>query len=101
MLCAASYDELQPTSPHTQYACVHAVHTQVTFWDKFATGGDGSGGPSPGDQLELAVKQGMRPVLALKGMRVGDFNGKNLGSCGSSTVLIDPDRPEAQQLRQW
>jgi replication factor A1 len=40
-------------------------------------------------------------VVALKAMRVGDFNGKNLGSCSSSTVLIDPDRPEAVQLRNW
>jgi len=70
----------------------------VTFWDKFATG---SGASSPGDQLELALQQGVRPVVALKGMRVGDFNGKNLGSCASTTVLIDPDRPEAQQLRSW
>jgi replication factor A1 len=39
--------------------------------------------------------------VALKSVRVGDFNGKNLGSISSSTVAIDPDRPEAQQLRSW
>lgn len=72
----------------------------MTFWDKFATGGDGAN-PSPGDQLEQALQAGARPIVALKSVRVGDFNGKNLGSISSSTVSIDPDRPEAQQLRAW
>jgi replication factor A1 len=72
----------------------------VTFWDRFATS-DGGPEPSPGDQLEQALGAGARPVVALKSVRVGDFNGKNLGSLGSSTVLVNPDRPEAQQLRAW
>lgn len=38
---------------------------------------------------------------APQSMRVGDFNGKNLSSVSSSTVLIDPDRPEAHQLKAW
>lgn len=55
----------------------------------------------PGDQLEAAVAQGRRPVLALKGARVGDFNGKSLSTLNSSTVLIDPERPETAALRSW
>ena len=73
----------------------------MTLWDKFATGGDPTGGPSPGDQLEQAVAQGQHPVVAMKAFRVGDFNGKNLSSIGSSTILVDPDRPEARQLKAW
>jgi len=66
---------------------------QVTLWDKYVE--------VPGQQLEQMVRAGEHPVVACKGMRVGDFNGKNLGSLGSSTVLVAPDRPEAQALRRW
>lgn len=41
------------------------------------------------------------PVVAMKAFRVGDFNGKNLSSIGSSTILVDPDRLEARQLKAW
>jgi replication factor A1 len=34
-------------------------------------------------------------------LRVGDFNGKTLGSLGSSSIAINPDRPEAGHLRAW
>eukprot|EP00775_Hariotina_reticulata_P005401 gene5401-5635_t len=66
---------------------------EVTLWDKFVE--------TPGQQLEQMVRAGEHPVVACKGMRVGDFNGKNLSSLGSSTVAVAPDRPEAQALRRW
>ncbi|KZC11216.1 Replication protein A 70 kDa DNA-binding subunit [Dufourea novaeangliae] len=42
------------------------------------------------------------PVLAIKGARVGEFNGgKSLSTIGSSVLQIDPDIPEAHRLRGW
>eukprot|EP00879_Flechtneria_rotunda_P025305 GHRR01026883.1.p1 GENE.GHRR01026883.1~~GHRR01026883.1.p1 ORF type:complete len:797 (+),score=258.36 GHRR01026883.1:172-2562(+) len=66
---------------------------EVTLWDKFTS--------MPGDELEGKVREGQRPVVAFKGLRVGDFNGKNLSSLSSTTVQVDPDRPEAGYLRNW
>jgi len=51
---------------------------QVTLWGDFAT--------NQGDQLAAAVSAGQHPTLALKGGRVGDFNGKNLSTIHSSQV---------------
>lgn len=52
---------------------------QLTLWDKHVA--------SPGTELEEALGgQGRFPVLAAKGVRVGDFNGKNLSTIGSSLV---------------
>eukprot|EP00877_Chromochloris_zofingiensis_P013681 jgi/Chrzof1/8567/Cz03g15270.t1 len=66
---------------------------EVTLWDKFVT--------DPGDELESEVRSGGRPVLAIKAVRIGDFNGKNLSTIGSSTVTLNPDVPEAGFLRTW
>ncbi|XP_076656555.1 replication protein A 70 [Halictus rubicundus] len=42
------------------------------------------------------------PVLAIKGARIGEFNGgKNLSTISSSVLQIDPDIPEAHRLRGW
>lgn len=42
------------------------------------------------------------PVLAIKGARVGEFNGgKNLSTLMSSLVQFDPDIPAAHRLRGW
>lgn len=42
------------------------------------------------------------PVLAIKGARVGEFNGgKNLSTLSGTAVQIDPDIPEAHRLRGW
>ena len=39
------------------------------------------------------------PVLAIKGARIGEFNGaKNLSTISSTVLQIDPDRPEAHKL---
>jgi hypothetical protein len=52
---------------------------QLTLWDKHVT--------SPGQELEEAIGlSGKFPVLAAKGVRVGDFNGKNLSTLNSTTV---------------
>ncbi|XP_078679750.1 replication protein A 70 kDa DNA-binding subunit-like isoform X2 [Branchiostoma floridae x Branchiostoma belcheri] len=41
------------------------------------------------------------PVVAIKGARLSDFGGRSLSTVGSSTVMINPDIPEAFQLRGW
>lgn len=41
------------------------------------------------------------PVLAVKGARVSEWGGRTLSSTVNSVVKKNPDRPEAQRLRQW
>lgn len=42
------------------------------------------------------------PVLAIKGSRVGEFNGgKNLSTISATVLQLDPDIPEAHRLRGW
>ena len=42
------------------------------------------------------------PVLAVKGSRLGEFNGgKNLSTISSTVLQLDPDIPEAHRLRGW
>lgn len=65
----------------------------MTLWGDFTQ--------NPGNQLEAAVQNGQKPVLAVKSARVGDFNGKSLSTLGSSSVVVEPDRPEAGFLRTW
>nr|XP_033324078.1 replication protein A 70 kDa DNA-binding subunit [Megalopta genalis] len=58
----------------------------LTLWDLQAENFDGS----------------MNPVLAIKGARVGEFNGgKNLSAISSTVIQIDPDIPAAHKLRGW
>lgn len=58
----------------------------VALWEEEAENFDGSN----------------HPILALKGVRVGEFNGgKNLSLLSSSVLEKDPDLTEAHKLRQW
>ena len=41
------------------------------------------------------------PVVAVKGVKVSDFNGVSLSVLNSSVVSLNPDIPEAHQLRGW
>lgn len=48
------------------------------------------------------AQSGAHPVVAVKGLRVGEFNGKTLSSVGATVLNIDPpDLPETQRLRAW
>lgn len=47
------------------------------------------------------AQQGGHPVVAIKSARVGDYNGKTLGTISTSLVDVDPDVPEAGILRNW
>jgi replication factor A1 len=42
-----------------------------------------------------------QPVMAFKGVKVGDFGGRSLSMVGSSTMTANPDIPEAHRLRGW
>ncbi|KAK0745283.1 hypothetical protein B0T21DRAFT_381312 [Apiosordaria backusii] len=58
---------------------------RVTVWGKTAT--EFSGKPEE--------------VIAFKGTRVSDFNGRSLSLLSSGTMAIDPDIPEAHALKGW
>ncbi|SNX84757.1 probable Replication factor-A protein 1 [Melanopsichium pennsylvanicum] len=42
-----------------------------------------------------------KPVIAFKGVKVGDFGGRSLSMFSSSTMLINPDITESHVLRGW
>uniref|UniRef100_A0A8C5K1B2 Replication protein A subunit n=1 Tax=Jaculus jaculus TaxID=51337 RepID=A0A8C5K1B2_JACJA len=42
-----------------------------------------------------------QPVMAIKGARVSDFGGRSLSVLSSSTIIMNPDIPEAYKLRGW
>ncbi|KAJ8483106.1 hypothetical protein ONZ51_g4913 [Trametes cubensis] len=42
-----------------------------------------------------------QPVIAFKGAKVGDFQGRSLSIMSSSSLIINPDIPEAHRLRGW
>lgn len=67
---------------------------ELTLWGAFVT--------EPGNMLEAAVAAGSHPVVAVKGVRIGDFGGKNLSTVGTSVVAANPpDVPQAVQLQTW
>jgi len=41
------------------------------------------------------------PVVAFKGVKVGDYGGRTLSMFSGSTMTIDPDIPQAHALRGW
>ena len=57
----------------------------LTIWGAEAEGFDGS----------------TCPVIALKGCKVSDFGGRSLSTQFSTLMNLDPDIPEAHQLRGW
>uniref|UniRef100_A0A3B3Z7R9 Replication protein A subunit n=1 Tax=Periophthalmus magnuspinnatus TaxID=409849 RepID=A0A3B3Z7R9_9GOBI len=57
----------------------------ATLWGEEAEKFDGSG----------------HPVVAIKGARLSDFGGRSLSALFSSTILVNPDIPEAFRLRAW
>ncbi|KAK8858497.1 hypothetical protein IAR55_002724 [Kwoniella newhampshirensis] len=42
-----------------------------------------------------------QPVIAFKGVKVGDFGGRSLSMFSSATLSVNPDIPEAHSLRGW
>lgn len=54
------------------------------------------------ENFALAGEDGTQnPVIAFKGVKVGDFGGRSLSMIGSSSMVADPDIEEAHSLRGW
>ncbi|KAL5698287.1 Replication protein A 70 kDa DNA-binding subunit A [Ranunculus cassubicifolius] len=66
---------------------------ELTLWGDFCN--------KEGRELEDMVGSGFFPVLAVKAGRVNDFSGKTLGTISSSQLFIEPEFPEARDLRNW
>ncbi|KAJ4713205.1 Replication protein A subunit [Melia azedarach] len=63
----------------------------VSLWNDLAT--------NVGQELlDIADKS---PIVAIKSLKVGDFQGVSLSTLGRSTVLVNPDIPESKKLRSW
>ncbi|RKP40040.1 putative replication factor-A protein 1 [Dimargaris cristalligena] len=58
---------------------------RLTLWGKYAQDFNGDD----------------HPVLAIKGVKVGDFGGRCLSLMSTATVSANPDIPEAHRLRGW
>ncbi|XP_068441991.1 replication protein A 70 kDa DNA-binding subunit [Clinocottus analis] len=57
----------------------------VTLWGEEAEKFDGSG----------------QPIVAIKGAKLSDYGGRSISASFSSTLMINPDIPEAYKLRGW
>ncbi|TIB62317.1 hypothetical protein E3P77_03868 [Wallemia ichthyophaga] len=52
-------------------------------------------------KLAETFDQTNEPVIAFKGVKVGDFGGRSLSMVGASTLFVNPDIAEAHTLRGW
>jgi len=66
---------------------------EVTLWGKFCD--------AEGQKLQSLCDSGLNPVLALKSVRVTEFNGRSVSTISSTQLKIDPDFPEADKLQHW
>ncbi|KAF1394219.1 hypothetical protein PFLUV_G00024260 [Perca fluviatilis] len=53
-----------------------------------------------GEEAEKFEANG-QPIVAIKGAKLSDFGGRSLSASFSSTLMINPDIPEAYKLRGW
>ncbi|XP_010452776.1 PREDICTED: replication protein A 70 kDa DNA-binding subunit B-like [Camelina sativa] len=63
----------------------------VSLWNDLATG----------IGQELLFMADNHPVIAIKSLKVGDFQGVSLSTISRSNVVINPDSPEATKLKSW
>ncbi|KAL6649484.1 hypothetical protein ACP70R_013708 [Stipagrostis hirtigluma subsp. patula] len=63
----------------------------VSLWNDLAT----TTGQELLDMVETA------PIIAIKSLKVSDFQGVSLSTIGKSSIEINPDMPEAHELRSW
>ncbi|KAI9314631.1 hypothetical protein BX666DRAFT_1968809 [Dichotomocladium elegans] len=70
-----------------ELVCVDDSEKQIrlTLWEKIAEDFDSTG----------------NPVVAFKGLRVSEFNGRSLSLAMGGTLKVNPDIPEAGRLRHW
>ncbi|CAA0820873.1 Replication protein A 70 kDa DNA-binding subunit B [Striga hermonthica] len=50
---------------------------------------------------ELLDMSDKSPVVAIKSLKVGDFQGVSLSAVSKSIVVVNPETPEAKKLRSW
>ncbi|GMH09156.1 hypothetical protein Nepgr_010996 [Nepenthes gracilis] len=70
-----------------------AKSVELTLWGNFCN--------AEGQTLQNMCDSGVFPVLAIKSVRVSDFNGKAVGTLSTSLLFIEPDFPEARRLKDW
>ena len=61
----------------------------------------GAIGTGDGAMLEQAMLSGEPVFVACKGMRIGDYGGRSLGTISASSFTINADVPEMAALRAW
>ncbi|CAN7091488.1 unnamed protein product, partial [Brassica rapa subsp. narinosa] len=66
---------------------------EVTMWGNFCN--------VEGQRLQSLCDSGAFPVLAVKAGRISEFNGKQVSTIGSSQLYVEPDFPEAREVREW
>ncbi|BBH02742.1 Replication factor-A protein 1-related protein [Prunus dulcis] len=66
---------------------------EVTLWGNLCN--------AEGQRLQSMCDSGAFPVLAVKGAKVNDFNGKAVGTIPSSQLFIEPNIEEAREMRSW
>ncbi|XP_028818893.1 replication protein A 70 kDa DNA-binding subunit isoform X1 [Denticeps clupeoides] len=92
-ICKSVEDVTRITTKNSREVSKRNIHLMdssgkiitVTMWGAEAETFDGAG----------------QPILAIKGARLSDFGGRSLSTLFSSTVMINPDIPEAFKLRGW
>ncbi|XP_058180756.1 replication protein A 70 kDa DNA-binding subunit B [Rhododendron vialii] len=63
----------------------------VSLWNDLAT--------TVGQELlDISDKS---PVVAIKSLKVGDFQGVSLSTLSKSIIVVNPDTPESNKLRSW
>lgn len=54
-----------------------------------------------GSMAESFSTNAGNPLVAIKGVKVGDYGGRSLSVLNSSVLNLEPDTPEAHRLRGW
>nr|XP_043608176.1 replication protein A 70 kDa DNA-binding subunit A-like [Erigeron canadensis] len=66
---------------------------ELTLWGNFCN--------KEGQILQTMCDSGVFPVLAVKAVKVNEFNGKSVGTIATSQICIEPDSFEARKLKAW
>ncbi|KAH7284321.1 hypothetical protein KP509_34G049100 [Ceratopteris richardii] len=66
---------------------------ELTMWGAFCD--------NEGQKLHEICDSGLFPVLAVKGGRISEFDGKSIGTVSCTQLFIDPKLPQALDARAW
>ncbi|KAE8800391.1 replication protein A 70 kDa DNA-binding subunit C-like [Hordeum vulgare] len=76
-----------------QLKVMSGCSVEITLWGNVCN--------AEGQLLHSMCISGSNPILALKGGRICEFNGKSVGTISSTLLKINPDLPDAEKLMQW